>query len=210
MAFKLLTFFLVGMSLFKDSRKDKGEHRAAKIIQALCLALIVLSYSSAFARVVWLVGNWGPAQTKFMVPVGPVTAQIHFLFFLIHCALGPVVLILAYMLSSRKEVARQTFLYVIPILFLLESFNFYRSWVSGEPAEAAYSFYPFLYGMIFFGIPSTGLFLIYSSRMMINYFKSPEQDEVSYEEVSPGTDPHVDQPDSMEHADENPLPGSDS
>ena len=173
--FTLFGLAILTFGLINDYKADKGQNTKAKILHAICLTILITSYSGSFRILGMLTRNFDKVKERFSVDVGIVPGQIHFIFYLLHSALAMTVIVVAYQMIRRNEKSRRLLTILLPILALLEVFSFYRGWViDGEDLGVNHALI-FLVGFLLIGGLTSIIIAIYKSKSMATFFRTIEQ-----------------------------------
>jgi hypothetical protein len=168
--FTIIISVLLITGLAKNYRLDAGEHKKAKIIHAICLTLLCLSYSGSFRHVGWLMFHFDKTREIYSADIGAVPGNIHFLIYLVHLVLALFILMLSYQMINRNTKARVQLLYFLPFLALTEAFNFYRGWFSDGDDGQINHFLVFWVGLVLFGGLSALIIIVYTGKSMKSFF----------------------------------------
>jgi len=168
--FRLFALLILGLGLYRDSKKDPGLNVKAKRYHAILLCLFFLSYAGSFGILGWLVRNFDKAVTRFGVDVGMVPGNVHLIFFFLHLGVSLAALVFAYQMITRNKQARRRFVKLVPLLGMLSVFNFYRGWLS-TPDELILSDWTIIaIAMIVMGGITFVYWKVYSSDWMDSFF----------------------------------------
>ena len=170
--FKVIALLILAAGLYHNYGLDSGQHRRAKVWQAICLALLVQAYASIFGQVSWLVSHWPDAQQKFGRAVGYVPGEVHWLLYLLHLGLALLTLLTAMRMINRSDAARRRLLWLLPLLVLAETFGFYRGWLSGSAEVPLMHAFILMLGLAFNGTVALVMALVYRSRFMQVFYRA--------------------------------------
>ena len=170
--FRVIALLILAIGLAYNYKQDSGMHQKAKVYQAICLGVIGFAYSGTFGYIAWLVSHLAEAQQKFGVAVGYIPGPLHWLFYLLHLGLSLLALLTAYRMINRTEAARKRLLVLLPFLAFAETFNFYRSWLSGGAEVPLMHALGALLGLFINAGLATALLFIYRSKFMKAFFGS--------------------------------------
>jgi hypothetical protein len=87
--------------------------------------------------------------------------------------------LLIYQLIKRNEKARRQLSYIMPLLVVLETINFYIGWHSTDDAETMSDIAVFSIGFIVIGIIAGGIVYVYNTPFMKEFFASPIDDKIN-------------------------------
>lgn len=169
--FKVIALLILAVGLYHNYQQDSGLQRRAKVWQAICLALLVQAYASTFGQVGWLVSHWAAAQQKFGRAVGYVPGEGHLLLYLLHMGLALLTLLTAIRMINRSDAARRRLLWLLPLLVVVETFSFYRGWLSGGAEVPLMHGFILALGLAFNGAVALVMTLVYRSRFMKAFYQ---------------------------------------
>ncbi|MBI3221474.1 MAG: hypothetical protein HYZ44_18330 [Bacteroidetes bacterium] len=172
--FTLFALAILTFGLIQDYKKDKGQNIKAKVLQAVCLTILIASYAGSFRILGALIRNFDKAKERFSVDVGLVPGQLHFIFYLLHATLAMTVIILAYQMIRRNDKSRRWLIILLPFVTLLEVFSFYRGWVTNSgDLELNHSMILLIGFLLVAGLASI-IVAIYKSKSIITFFTTIE------------------------------------
>jgi hypothetical protein len=189
--FTLFGLAILAFGLVKDYKKDYGQNTTAKILHAICLAILIASYAGSFRILGMLTRNFNKVRERFSVDVGIVPGQLHFVLYLLHSALAMTVIVVAYQMIKRNEKSRRLLTILLPILALLEVFSFYRGWIIDADDLGMNHAFIFLIGFLLIGGLTSIIIAIYKSKSMTTFFATIEKNQ-----PTPNGEKSLNQPDS--------------
>jgi hypothetical protein len=169
--FTISALLILAVGLYYNYQQDKGQHRKAKIWQAICLGLLVQAYAGTVRQALWLPGHWDTAYQKYSRAVGFMPGTGHWLFYLLHIGFALLALGTVTGMVNRSNVARQRLFWLLPLLVLFETFSFYRGWLSDGSVEITTHYIILLVGFIFNGMIALGMLLLYRSQFMKAFYQ---------------------------------------
>ncbi len=168
--FIIFTLIYVVFWLYKDFKNDKGLHIKAKIFHSILIFLLMSSFAGSFARLGWTIGHMDKIIERFGVDVGIVPGPVHLIIYFVNLVLSLTILVLAYQMVRRKDMARKLFMNLFPILALTTVFNIYRGWLSETGGIELSDLTIFIGGFIVMSGISFLYLKIYSSKWMVEFF----------------------------------------
>jgi hypothetical protein len=177
--FKVIALLILAVGLYHNYQSDRGQHGKAKVWQAICLALLVQSYSNVFGQLAWLVGNWNAQHQKFGGAVGYVSGELHWGLYLLHLGLALLTLLTALRMINRSDAARRRLLWLLPLLVLVETFSFYRGWLRGSVEVPAMHVFVLVLGFAFNGAVALVMTLVYHSKFMRAFYQAASQPQAT-------------------------------
>ena len=169
--FTFITLVFVTVGLFYDYKRDQGHHKKAKLFHSVCITLICVTYANTAGAILNFFRNIDGKYQKFSTAVGIVPGSMHFVIYLCHLMLAGAVFISAIQMINRNQKARMRLLYCLPFLALIESFSFYRGWLSGGEETEINDALILLMGLFLYSIPTIGIVSIYNSLFMKSFFE---------------------------------------
>jgi hypothetical protein len=159
----------MGIYLAHDYRKDKGAFTKAKVLHTLVLTYLVWYYSTAFAYLGSLFRRADVLIGQYRVPVGYLSAEANLTVWALQLVISCLIIHFAWGMTNRKDKARRRLLAILPFQALVETFGFYRGFVSGGDAGLHHGLI-LLLGLLFAGLLNGLLLSIYRSRLMLDFF----------------------------------------
>lgn len=175
MGFTIFALIFLAIGLTHDFKRDKGKHAKAKVLQTICLTILIASYAGSFKILGMLIRDFDRARQHFSVAFGPVSADVSWMMYLIQSAVVLTVLILAYQMIRRSDKSRSILVKLLPVAGLLEVFSFYRGWVIGGDDLGLNHGVIILIGCVIVGSITAFIFFVYQSKLMTDFFAVPEQ-----------------------------------
>lgn len=169
--FVFLFLALAGLRLYKDYKRDPGEHRSAKWTQAIVVLTALVFYSSHLSMLNRVLFHFDDFRARFQVPLSALPASVHFGGILVSTVLGSVLLFTVLPLASRSQRALRIFRPLLLVLVPVEAFGFYRGFemqASGFPPALVFGL-----PLVAFGVLHSFLFVLYDRPYMRNYFRGP-------------------------------------
>ena len=114
----------------QSGRLKGGRYNAHLFLTWVLMALHCMSPNTLF----WAINNSSAISTYFHVPVGPVPAAINLVTWVLSLVFGLGSILLAFGLALRKEKIRVLFIRLIPVIAIVDFFEFFKGYLSGSPA----------------------------------------------------------------------------
>jgi hypothetical protein len=183
MGFTIFALFFLVIGLAQDYQRDKGKNIKAKVLHAVCLTVLIVSYAGSFKILGMLIRDFDGARERFSTNVGPISGEIHWIIYLVHSALVMTIIILAYQMIRRLDKSRRLLVKLLPLAGLLEVFGFYRGWVTDGDDLGVNHGMVILIGLLFVGGITTLIFLVYNSRFMKEFFAFGQLEKMSHTKI---------------------------
>lgn len=174
MSFKIIAFIFLVFGLYKNYQWDKGLHQKAKVIHATALVYFIYHFGSSFGYIGWILRNFEVFEERYKVQVGIISANMNFYSTLFHVFLCLLIIWFAFGMISRKNSSRQNLLRVLPLIIPTETISMYRGFQGSDPIPQ--DFLVLGVGFIIALTLNFGLFFLYRSKIMIDFFNQPALD----------------------------------
>jgi len=172
--FTIIALIIIAFGLIRDFKRDKGLNKKAKIYHSILITLLIALYAGSFGVLGSVIRNFEKIKARFSVDIGIISGEIHIVLYFLHLGISLFVLVFAYQMVSRKEIARKRLLIFLPVLGVLSTFNFYRGWLNipNEPGELILNDWVILLiGLIIAGGLTILYMKVYSSEWMKKFFQ---------------------------------------
>ena len=181
--FTIIILIFTVFGLFKDYKRDKGLNKKAKIYHSILLTLLLTSYAGSFRVLGSIIRNFDKVETLVNIDIGIIPGQVHFVLYFLNLVTSLIVLVFAYQMINRNEVARKRLLLFLPFLGILSVFTFYKGWVNSSGENIINDWTIILIGIIIIGSITTIYIKVYRSEWMKKFFTfEPSLNEFNAEE----------------------------
>src|SRR6478736_2020786 len=168
MSIKIIAVFFLIFGLYKDYSRDKKQHVKAKVLHAIALVILLYFFAGSFSYLGRLFRNFDLFQSRFHVPLGIFSADIHYYSSFVHIGLSLVIILLTYNMIKRHDSARIKLVKVLPLIIPTEVLSFYRGFQADEPIGNDYLVLAL--GLFVMGALFLGVSYLYTRPFMINFF----------------------------------------
>ncbi len=162
--------FLIFVIPFNSWRKiylfDNGNFKVSKIINILLIVFMLAYITGPYNTIIDIFINYSAFNEKFQINSGIITADINLISKIIHNILNFFMLIVVIQLLRRNENYRKYFIYLLPFLSILMTFEVNREF--NRIYDENYSGLVFASAFTIIGIQFLILFLIYNSKAFKN------------------------------------------
>lgn len=172
--YTVLSLVVLGSCLYRDFKKDPGEHVRAKIVHSIMLFALVVQFANAFREAGAVVGRFNETVGRFSQDVGVVPGDVHIVIFFLQIIVSVIISVLAFKMGVRNDKARKQFLTIIPFGGLLYVFGFYRGWLSVPGDPFLNDLLVVVIGTLVISALVIPYLLVYRSPMMLSFFEQQQ------------------------------------
>lgn len=168
-----MTLFTVFFILFfciiivYDFSKTKG-YIKAKILHVISLTFLFYNHLSCFQWLAWII-RYSEMQEKLTRQVGIISRELNFVQNVVYIVLGVVIMISVFGMLNRNDFYRRTLIKVLPFIIPSGAISFYTGYTQHGPNLNDYVVLTI--GFIVFTLLYLGIFFLYRSKFMIDFFE---------------------------------------
>jgi hypothetical protein len=133
------------------------------IFHGVLLWLFLMTFSTSVKMLGWSLGHIDEIEKYFYIPIGPIPNWLNLTMWLLFLVFGLFATYLSFKLASRKEKFRKIFVKFIPIFYILNVYEFVKSFFINASKENLSLWLAISIGLIIIAIPF-GLMLYFYSR----------------------------------------------
>ena len=123
----VLFIFILPYSIYKKIYYfDKPEFRVSKIINIIWCVLLIFYISMQTENFRSLITDFELFKIKYLIEIGGLNPWIIFVSKILQILINFYLVIIVFLLMRRDRHARRKILYIVPILFLVETFEMFK------------------------------------------------------------------------------------
>jgi len=166
----LTVFFILFFAfiLVFDFASSRG-YIKAKALHLIALAFLLYNHLSCFQWLVWII-RYPSVREKLNGKVGVISGELNFIQNVLFLVLGVVIVISVFGMLNRKDSYRRMLVRVLPFVIPSGAISYY---VKCKQHEIMLNDYVLLLiGFIVFAALYLSIFLLYRSKLMVEFFKA--------------------------------------
>ena len=132
----LIWLVVTAVVLFKTNQRDAGKHNGLKAVHSLFVVFLVLTHSTAFRMLGWIVGHPERIMEHFYVHKDLFAPWASLTVWALNTILSLAAIVLGFALARRVPLARRAVLWMIPFLCLIDWLEAFKG-AMAEPRGAA-------------------------------------------------------------------------
>ena len=164
---------LLAYILYKTNN-NQGKIKGKKnLIHIILLWLFLMTFSTSFKMLGWAVGHTSDIMKYFYISLDFIPAWINLTMWVLNLLFGILAIIIALQMAKRKKKYRDIFIKLLPIFYLLSTFEFIRGFWQAGSTENLSMIYVILSGLLLMSIFFGTLYYFYNrDDVKNNIFKS--------------------------------------
>ena len=154
-----------------DYKRDIGLHRKAKVIHAIILAVLMITFSGSTSYIRWFLSDIENGIETMTTNVGVINWFVFTIITILHVFLSFYTFIIAFRLMGRRVKQLEYLKITLPLLVITQTIMLYNSVIKLDTSEEIGFITVLVIGLILFGIPSLIILRIYNKPFMKDFFE---------------------------------------